>query len=150
MFSHKSKCFSKTLNIYHIYFFCVFTAFMLCFALNARTIRCNIAISTPRHCASLQICEVRHCWLCLTLAKQILINELKACLFFSDKLRTTHIRDGNSVAYAAARCCRCTARRSVATKICVTSQRQPSAAYYNFTHFFTIIANELCLMSNNG
>ena len=46
------------------------------------------------------------------------------------------VRDGNSAAYAAARCCWCTAQRSVATKICITSQRQRSAAYYNFLHFF--------------
>ena len=41
-------------------------------------------------------------------------------------------RDGNIAAYAAARCCWCTARRSVATKICITSQHQRSAAYNNF------------------
>ena len=45
-------------------------------------------------------------------------------------------RDGNSAAYAAARCCWCTAPRSVATKICITSQHQRSAAYKNFLHFF--------------
>ena len=45
-------------------------------------------------------------------------------------------RDGNSVAYAAARCCWCTAPRSVATKICITSQHQRSAAYNNFFTFF--------------
>ena len=45
-------------------------------------------------------------------------------------------RDGNSAAYAAARCCWCAAPRSVATKICTTSQRQRSVAYYNFIHFF--------------
>ena len=38
-------------------------------------------------------------------------------------------RDGNSAAYAAARCCWYTAPRSVATKICITSQHQRSAAY---------------------
>ena len=54
-------------------------------------------------------------------------------------------RDGNSTAYAAARCCWCTAPRSVATKICITSQRQRSAAYHNFLHFFTIIAGKLFL-----
>ena len=35
------------------------------------------------------------------------------------------------------------APRSVATKICITSQR--SAAYYNFLDFFTIIAGKLFL-----
>ena len=35
------------------------------------------------------------------------------------------------------------APRSVATKVCITSQRQRSAPYYNFLHFFTIIAGEL-------
>ena len=47
-----------------------------------------------------------------------------------------YYRDGNSAAYAAARCCWCTAPRSVATKICITSQRQRSAAYNNFFTFF--------------
>ena len=55
-----------------------------------------------------------------------------------DELRS---RDGNSTAYAAARCCWCTAPRSVATKICITSQRQRSAVYI----FFTIIAGKLFL-----
>ena len=45
-------------------------------------------------------------------------------------------RDGNSAAHAAARCCWCTAPRSVATKICITSQHQRSAAYKNFFTFF--------------
>ena len=52
------------------------------------------------------------------------------------KLVTVQTRDGNSAAYAAARCCWCTAPPSVATKICITSQRQRSAAYYNFLNFF--------------
>ena len=47
-----------------------------------------------------------------------------------------HTRDGNSAAYAAARCFWCTAPRSVATKIYITSQRQHSAAYNNFFTFF--------------
>ena len=45
-------------------------------------------------------------------------------------------RDGNSAAYAAARCCWCTAPRSVATKICITSQHQRSAAYKIFFYIF--------------
>ena len=45
-------------------------------------------------------------------------------------------KDGNSAAYAAARCCWCTAPRSVAAKICITSQSQRSAAYNNFFTFF--------------
>ena len=60
-------------------------------------------------------------------------------------------RDGNSAAYAAARCCWCTAPRSVATKICITSQHQRSAAYKNFfTFFFTIIAGDFLFINNNG
>ena len=54
-------------------------------------------------------------------------------------------RDGNSAAYAAARCCWSTAPRSVATKICITSQRQRRTAFYNFFIFFTINPGELLL-----
>ena len=71
--------------------FCVFTAFLLCLShQNAKTIRCNIAISTACHWASLQICGARYSRLCHTSANQILINDLKVCLFVSDKSRTTH------------------------------------------------------------
>ena len=60
-------------------------------------------------------------------------------------------RDGNSAAYAAARCCWCTAPRSVAPKFCITSQHQRSAAYKNFfTFFFTIIAGDFLFMNNNS
>ena len=65
------------------------------------------------------------------------------CLLCHNKPTVCHTRDGNSAAYAAVRCCRCTAPRSVVTKICITSQHQRSAAYYNFLHFFAIIASEL-------
>ena len=37
--------------------------------------------------------------------------------------------------------------RSVATKICITSQLQRSAAYNNF---FTIIEGDFLIMNNNG
>ena len=57
-------------------------------------------------------------------------------LYFSCVCHYTDSRDGNSAAYAAARCCWCTAPRSVATKICITSQHQRSAAYKNFFTFF--------------
>ena len=46
------------------------------------------------------------------------------------------IRGGYCSAYAAARCSWCTAPRSVATKICITSHRQCSAAYNNFITIF--------------
>ena len=55
---------------------------------------------------------------------------------------------GNNAAYAAARCCWCTAPRSLATKICSTSQRQRSTAWrvlQFITFFFTIIAGKLFL-----
>ena len=55
---------------------------------------------------------------------------------FAHRRYIVSIRDGNSAAYAAARCCWCTAPRSVATKICITSQHQRSAAYKNFFTFF--------------
>ena len=66
----------------------------------------------------------------------------KEVIIFYRLLFNVWYRDGNSAAYAAARCCWCTAVRSVATKICIMSQRQRSAACYNFLHFFTIIASE--------
>ena len=54
-------------------------------------------------------------------------------------------RDGNSAAYAAVHCSWCTTPHSVATKICIMSKHQRSAAYYNFLLFFTIIAGKLFL-----
>ena len=58
---------------------------VLCYAL-----RIKKPISTARQRASLQTREVSHSRLCLTSAKQILINELKERLFLSDKSRTAH------------------------------------------------------------
>ena len=91
MFSHKSKYFSKTVLIFIIFTFFMYSL-LLCYALRIKTPKLFsvIAISTAGQRASLQICEVRHFRLCLTSAKQILINELKVCLFLSDKSRTTH------------------------------------------------------------
>ena len=34
--------------------------------------------------------------------------------------------------------------------ICITSQRQRSAAYNNFLHFFRIIAGDFLFMNNNS
>ena len=59
----------------------------------------------------------------------------------------TRPRGALTTAYAAARWCWCTAPRSVATKICITSQRQRSDAYNNF---FTIIAGDFLVMNYNG
>ena len=91
MFSHKSKYFSNTLLIFIIFTFFVYLL-LLCYALRIKTSKLFgvIVISTARQRASLQICDVRHLRLSLTSAKQILINELKVCLFLSDKSRTTH------------------------------------------------------------
>ena len=91
MFSHISKYLSKTLLIFIISTFFVYSL-LLCFVFRNKTPKLfiGIAISTARRRASLQICEVRHCRFCLTSAKQILINELKVCLPFLDKLQVTH------------------------------------------------------------
>ena len=70
------------------------------------------------------------------------VAEVALCAF-NCALPISEGRDGNIAAYAAARCCWCTAPRSVPTKICISSQRQRSAAYYNFYIFFTIIVGEL-------
>ena len=92
MVSHKSKYFIKNFFIFVIFTFFVYSL-LLCYVLshlNTQTIRCNIAITTVCHWASLQICEVRHCQLSLTLAKQILMNKLKVgYAFFSQT--TTHM-----------------------------------------------------------
>ena len=91
MFTHKSKYIPKILLIFIIFTFFVYSV-LLCYALRIKTptLFGVIIISTARQRASLQTCEVRHCRLCLTSAKQILINEVKVCLFLSDKSRTTH------------------------------------------------------------
>ena len=90
MFSHKSNYLSKNLLVFIIVTFFVYSL-LLCYVFRITTPKLFgiIAISTACHRASLQICEVRRCRLCLTSAKQILINELKVCLFFSDKSLTT-------------------------------------------------------------
>ena len=81
-----------------------------------------------------------------SIVDQLLLLQKKlnsvAAIFYLE-MATAQPRDGNSAAYVATRCCWCTAPRSVATKICISSQRQRSAAYYNFLPFFTIIAGKL-------
>ena len=91
MFSCKSKYFSKTLLIFIIFTFFVYSL-LLCYVLRIKTPKLfgQLLSFYARQRASLEICEVRHFRLCLTSAKQILINELKVCLFLSDKLRTAH------------------------------------------------------------
>ena len=42
------------------------------------------------------------------------------------------------------------APRRVATKICITSQHQRSAAYKIFFTFFTVILGDFLFMTNNG
>ena len=91
MFSRKSKYFAKTLLIFIIFILFVYSL-VLCYALRIKTPKLfgKLLSLYARQRASLEICEVRHFRLCLTSAKQNLINELKVCLFLSDKSRTTH------------------------------------------------------------
>ena len=79
---------SKTLLISIIpTFLCIHCFYVMFFALkrpNSLVLYCYLY---GCHWASLRMCEVGHCRWCFTSAKQILINELQVCLFFSDKSR---------------------------------------------------------------
>ena len=84
MVSYKSKYLSKALLIFVIFTFFVqpiHCFYVTSFALKRPNYSVYYCYHYGVHWASLQICEVRHCQLCLTSAKQILINKLKVCLF---------------------------------------------------------------------
>ena len=81
-------------------------------------------------------------WQLATTIKKVAIVKTNTCLAIQltgDPANWQYSRDGNSPAYVAAHCSWCNTPRSVATKICIMSQRQRSAAYYYFCIFFTII-----------
>ena len=84
MVLYKSKYLSKALLIFVIFTFFVqpiHCCYIMSFALKRPNYLVYYCYHYDVHWASLQICEVRHCQLRLTSAKQILINKLKVCLF---------------------------------------------------------------------
>ena len=83
--------FKNFIHFYHIYFFLCIHCFYVMFRIKTPKLFGVILLSLRwaiEH--RFQICEVKHCRLCLTSAKQILINKLKTCPFSPDKSRTTH------------------------------------------------------------
>ena len=77
-------------------------------------------------------------------------NSIGLPVILWQSLLTICSRDGNSAAYEAARCCWCTAPRSVATKICITShcQRSVPTKICIMSHRQRSVATKICMTSH--